>query len=78
MDEIDRISENIRVWKAYIKQSDDQKMRGKYLRKFIRQSNDILKSFKKLIPDFNIHLQFNPDFTIRIMKLGKELLSGTL
>lgn len=78
MTEIDRISENVGVWKHYIKYSDDQKVRGRFLRKFIRQSNDILKSFKKLIPDFNIHLQFNPDFTIRIMKLGKEVSAGTL
>jgi len=23
--------------------------------------------------DYNIHIQFNPDFTIRVMKLGKEV-----
>jgi len=78
MTEIDRVSENVRLFKSFIKQNDDQKIRGKFLRKFIKQSNEILKNFKKLIPDFNIHLQFNPDFTIRIMKLGKEVSSGTL
>jgi DNA repair exonuclease SbcCD ATPase subunit len=78
MTEIDTISEEIGIYKNFIKQNDDQKLRGKFLRKFIRQSNDILKSFKKLIPDFNIHLQFNPDFTIRLMKLGKEVSAGTL
>lgn len=78
MTEIDKLAENIGIWKSYSKQMDDQKLRGKFLRKFIRQSNEILKGFKKLIPDFNIHLQFNPDFTIRIMKLGKEVSAGTL
>lgn len=76
--EIDTISEHINIYKHFIKHTDDQKLRGKFLRKFIRQSNEILKGFKKLIPDFNIHLQFNPDFTIRLMKIGKEVSAGTL
>lgn len=78
MTEIDNISTFILKLKAFVKLSEDPKVRGKFLRKFIKQSNDILRGFKKLIPDYNIHLQFNPDFTIRVMKLGKEVSSGSL
>lgn len=75
---IDKIAANINDYKTYIKISEDPKNRGKFLRRYIKQSNDILREFKKLIPDYNIHLQFNPDFTIRVMKLGKEVNPGSL
>jgi len=75
---IDEVNLFINDVKDFIKLSEDQKVRGKFLRKFIKQSNDILREFKKLIPDYNIHIQFNPDFTIRVMKLGKEVSSGSL
>lgn len=75
---IDNIAANINDYKTYVKISEDPKNRGKFLRRYIKQSNDILREFKKLIPDYNIHLQFNPDFTIRVMKLGKEVNPGSL
>ena len=75
---IDNIAVNINDYKTYVKISEDPKNRGKFLRRYIKQSNDILREFKKLIPDYNIHLQFNPDFTIRVMKLGKEVNPGSL
>lgn len=75
---IDKIAANINDYKTYVKISEDPKNRGKFLRRYIKQSNDILREFKKLIPDYNIHLQFNPDFTIRVMKLGKEVNPGSL
>ena len=75
---IDNIVANINDYKTYVKISEDPKNRGKFLRRYIKQSNDILREFKKLIPDYNIHLQFNPDFTIRVMKLGKEVNPGSL
>lgn len=78
MSEIDNTSAFIFKLKAFVKLSEDPKVRGKFLRKFIKQSNDILRGFKKLIPDYNIHLQFNPDFTIRVMKIGKEVSAGSL
>jgi len=75
LDKVDIWIQNI---KAFIKLSEDPKTRGKFLRKFIKQSNEILRGFKKLIPDYNIHIQFNPDFTIRVMKLGKEVNPASL
>lgn len=75
---IDAVAECILDYKNYLKISEDPKHRGKFLRRYIKQSNDILRNFKKLIPDYNIHLQFNPDFTIRVMKLGKEVNPGSL
>lgn len=78
MADIDEVSHFVNKLKSFIKLSEDPKTRGKFLRKFIKQTNEILRSFKKLIPDYNIHIQFNPDFTIRVMKLGKEVSSGSL
>lgn len=78
MTAIDNVAASINDYKTYLKISEDPKNRGKFLRRYIKQSNDILRSFKKLIPDYNIHLQFNPDFTIRVMKLGKEVNPGSL
>jgi len=75
LDEVDMWIVNI---KTFIKMSEDPKSRGKFLRKFIKQANEILRGFKKLIPDYNIHIQFNPDFTIRVMKLGKKVNPGSL
>lgn len=77
-EQIDELNSWIVSVKSFLKLADDKKIRGKFLRKFIKQSNEILKNFKKLIPDYNIHIQFNPDFTIRIMKLGKEVSAGSL
>jgi DNA repair exonuclease SbcCD ATPase subunit len=76
--QLDAIDEWITNVKLFLKLSEDQKIRGKFLRKFIKQLNEILRGFKKLIPDYNIHIQFNPDFTIRIMKLGKKVSAGSL
>lgn len=73
MDAIDKVALIINDFKVYIKLSEDPKSRGRFLRRYIKQSNEILRGFKKLIPDYNIHIQFNPDFTIRVMKLGKEV-----
>ncbi len=78
MTAIDKVSSYITDYKNYLKISEDPKHRGKFLRRYIKQSNDILRNFKKLIPDYNIHIQFNPDFTIRVMKLGKEINPGSL
>lgn len=78
MTEIDKLDNFIKGVKTYIKLSSEPKMRGKFLRKFIKQTNEILRQFKKMIPDFNIHIQFNKDFSIRIMKLGKEVSAGSL
>lgn len=78
MSELDDSSAFISNIKAFVKLSEDPKVRGRFLRKFIKQSNDILKEFKQLIPDYNIHLRFNADFTIRVMKMGKEVSSGSL
>jgi DNA repair exonuclease SbcCD ATPase subunit len=78
MSELDDSASFISNIKAFIKLSEDPKVRGRFLRKFIKQSNDILKEFKQLIPDYNIHLRFNADFTIRVMKMGKEVSSGSL
>jgi DNA repair exonuclease SbcCD ATPase subunit len=78
MDVIDNVVMMINDYKLCLKISEDPKNRGKFLRRYIKQSNDILRGFKKLIPDYNIHLQFNPDFTIRVMKLGKEVNPGSL
>jgi len=75
---IDDVVDTISDYKLCIKLSEDPKNRGKFLRRYIKQSNEILKSFKKLIPDYNIHIQFNSDFTIRVMKLGKEVNPGSL
>jgi DNA repair exonuclease SbcCD ATPase subunit len=75
---IDNVVMMINDYKTCIRISEDQKNRGKFLRRYIKQSNEILRGFKKLIPDYNIHLQFNPDFTIRVMKLGKEVNPGSL
>jgi len=76
--EIDMYVDWINQIKDFIKLSEDTTMRGRFLRKFIKQSNEILREYKRMIPDYNIHLQFNPDFTIRIMKLGKSVSPGTL
>ena len=78
MTELDDSAAFIANIKAFVKLSEDPKVRGRFLRKFIKQSNDILKEFKQLIPDYNIHLRFNADFTIRVMKMGKEVSSGSL
>lgn len=78
MSELDDSAAFISNIKAFVKLSEDPKVRGRFLRKFIKQSNDILKEFKQLIPDYNIHLRFNADFTIRVMKMGKEVSSGSL
>ncbi len=78
MDAIDNVAAMINDYKTCLKISEDPKNRGKFLRRYIKQSNEILRGFKKLIPDYNIHLQFNPDFTIRVMKLGKEVNPGSL
>lgn len=78
MDVIDNVVMMINDYKTCLKISEDPKNRGKFLRRYIKQSNEILRGFKKLIPDYNIHLQFNPDFTIRVMKLGKEVNPGSL
>lgn len=78
MSAIDNVASCISDYKNYLKISEDPKHRGKFLRRYIKQSNDILRNFKKLIPDYNIHIQFNPDFTIRVMKLGKEINPGSL
>jgi DNA repair exonuclease SbcCD ATPase subunit len=75
---IDKVVEVITDLKNYIKIAEEPKNRGKFLRRYIKQTNEILRNFKKLIPDYNIHLQFNPDFTIRVMKLGKEVNPGSL
>lgn len=75
---IDKVAAMINDYKTCLKISEDPKNRGKFLRRYIKQSNEILRGFKKLIPDYNIHLQFNPDFTIRVMKLGKEVSAGSL
>lgn len=73
MDAIDKVALTISDFKTYMKLSEDPKSRGRFLKRYIKQSNEILRGFKKLIPDYNIHIQFNPDFTIRVMKLGKEV-----
>lgn len=78
MDVIDLVDATINDYKVWLKISEDPKHRGKFLRRYIKQTNEILRGFKKLIPDYNIHLQFNPDFTIRVMKLGKEVSAGSL
>lgn len=78
MTELDDSAAFIANIKAFVKLSEDPKVRGRFLRKFIKQSNEILKEFKQLIPDYNIHLRFNADFTIRVMKMGKEVSSGSL
>jgi len=78
MSEIDKVDQIITDYKTYIKISEDPKSRGKFLRRYIKQSNEILRNFKKLIPDYNVHIQFNPDFTIRVMKLGKNVNPGSL
>jgi len=78
IDIIDKVAQTISDYKLYLKISEDPKSRGKFLRRYIKQSNEILRNFKKLIPDYNIHIQFNPDFTIRVMKLGKEVNPGSL
>ncbi len=78
MSELDESAAFIANIKAFVKLSEDPKVRGRFLRKFIKQSNEILKEFKQLIPDYNIHLRFNADFTIRVMKMGKEVSSGSL
>jgi DNA repair exonuclease SbcCD ATPase subunit len=75
---IDKVTLSINDYKDCLKRSEDPKNRGKFLRRYIKQSNEILRGFKKLIPDYNIHIQFNPDFTIRVMKLGKEVNPGSL
>lgn len=75
---IDSVAEIINDYKFYIKLSEDPRNRGKFLRRYIKQVNEILKNFKKLIPDYNIHIQFNSDFTLRVMKLGKEVNPGSL
>lgn len=75
---IDNIAKTINYLKTYIKVSEDPKSRGKFLRRYIKQSNEILREFKKLIPDYNVHIQFNTDFTIRVMKLGKQVNPGSL
>ena len=76
--DLNRIDSKLKKIKAFIALADDSKMRGKFLRRFIKQLNVILKQFKKLIPDYNIHIQFNPDFTIRLMRFGKEISAGSL
>ena len=73
-----KVKDEIQVLKLFLKVFDDQKVRGKFLKSFIKQLNEILKEYKSLIPDYNIHYRFNPDFSIRIMKLGKEVTSGSL
>jgi DNA repair exonuclease SbcCD ATPase subunit len=78
MTDLDKIALLIEDLKIYIKLSEDPKSRGRFLRRYIKQSNEILRGFKKLIPDYNIHIQFNPDFTIRVMKIGKEVNPGSL
>lgn len=78
MSVIDSVDQIITDYKTYIKISEDPKNRGKFLRRYIKQSNEILRNFKKIIPDYNIHIQFNPDFTLRVMKLGKEVNPGSL
>lgn len=78
MSVIDTVAQTINDYKTYIKFSEDPKNRGKFLRRYIKQSNEILRNFKKLIPDYNVHIQFNPGFTIRVMKLGKEVNPGSL
>lgn len=78
METIDTLVEGINYYKSYVKIADEPKKRGAYLRRYIKQSNEILRGFKKLIPDYNIHIQFNGDFTIRVMKLGREVNPGSL
>lgn len=78
MSVIDVVAQTIADYKIYLKLSEDPKNRGKFLRRYIKQSNEILRNFKKLIPDYNVHIQFNPDFTIRVMKLGKKVNPGSL
>jgi len=76
--ELNNIDEKLKKIKAFISLADDPKMRGKFLRRFIKQLNNILRQFKKLISDYNVHIQFNPDFTIRLMRFGKEISAGSL
>lgn len=64
--------------KLLVKYAEDTTMRGKFFRRFIKNINRILSEFKKQLSDYNIHIQFNKDFTINIMKLGKKIPAGSL